>query len=96
VALVTTFYGVLSSNLIFKPFAVKLERRTKEQIIMMRMVKESVMMIAEQWHPIKVEDYLNSFLKPGERSVPDRKVLFNRDKQRINPVDEELHAEAEA
>lgn len=87
VALVTTFYGVLFSNLIFKPFAVKLERRTKEQSIMMRMVKESVIMIAEQWHPIKVEDYLNSFLKPGQRSIPDRKKLFGKDSRVIEPVE---------
>ncbi|HKJ68288.1 MAG TPA: MotA/TolQ/ExbB proton channel family protein [bacterium] len=73
VALITTFYGVIFANLIFKPFAVKLQRRTREQTIMMRMVKESILMIAEQWHPTKVEDYLNSFLKPGERQIPDRK-----------------------
>ncbi len=81
VALVTTFYGLVFSNLIFKPFAVKLERRTREQTIMMRMVKESMIMIAERWHPIKVEDYLNSFLKPGERNIPDRAKLFEESAQ---------------
>jgi len=83
VALITTFYGVIFANLIFRPFAVKLQRRTREQTIMMRMVKESILMIAEQWHPSKVEDYLNSFLKPGERQMPDRKDLF-RDKEGQN------------
>lgn len=81
VALVTTFYGVIFANLIFKPFAVKLERRTKEQTIMMRMVKESILMIAQQWHPTKVQDYLNSFLKPGERKVPDRRDLYGSERQ---------------
>lgn len=66
-ALITTFYGVLLSNLVFKPFAIKLERRTQEQILLMNMIKESVIMIAEQWAPGRIEDYLNSFLKPGER-----------------------------
>jgi len=72
-ALVTTFYGVLLSNLLFKPFAIKLERRTKEQILMMQMIKDSMIMIAEQWSPGMVEDYLNSFIKPGERRRPLRK-----------------------
>src|SRR5690625_5439382 len=31
-ALMTTFYGVLLSNLIFKPVAVKLERRTEQRV----------------------------------------------------------------
>src|SRR5690606_40720822 len=30
VALITTFYGILLANLIFKPVAVKLERRTEQ------------------------------------------------------------------
>ncbi len=71
-ALVTTFYGVLLSNLLFKPFAIKLERRTKEQILMMSMIKDSMIMIAEQWSPGMVEDYLNSLLRPGERRKPLR------------------------
>ncbi len=66
-ALVTTFYGVLLANLVFKPFAIKLERRTKEQILMMNMIKESIIMIAEKWTPSMVEDYLYSFVKPAER-----------------------------
>lgn len=66
-ALVTTFYGVLLANLVFKPFAIKLERRTTEQILMMNMIKESIIMIAEKWTPSMVEEYLYSFVKPGER-----------------------------
>ncbi len=83
VALVTTFYGVLFANLIFKPFAIKLERRTHEQMMMMRMVKESVIMIAEQWHPMKVEDYLNSFIRPGEWTKDEREAYeaFNWQKE---------------
>ena len=31
IALITTFYGVLLANLVFKPIAVKLERRTERR-----------------------------------------------------------------
>lgn len=46
VALITTFYGVLLSNLIFKPIAVKLSTRTEEEVIMMGMIIDSVKMIS--------------------------------------------------
>ncbi len=72
VALLTTFYGVLFSNLLLKPFAYKIERRTDEAVIGMRMIKESILMISERWHPVKVQDYLNSFLKPADRRIPNR------------------------
>jgi len=35
----------------------------------MRMIQESIRMIAESWHHRKVEDYLNSFVRPLERIV---------------------------
>ena len=69
VALVTTFYGLILSNLVFIPFSTKLENRTREEIENMRMIQESIRMIAESWHHRKVEDYLNSFVRPSERIV---------------------------
>ena len=68
VALITTFYGLLLSYLLFIPLAVKLEKRTDEEIQLMRMITDSIRMIKEQWHPRKVEDYLNSYLPPAKRT----------------------------
>lgn len=67
VALVTTFYGLILANLFFNPFANKLENRTRDEIETMRMIQESIRMISESWHHRKVEDYLNSFVRPAER-----------------------------
>ncbi len=67
VALVTTFYGLILANLFFIPFANKLEQRARENAEKMRMILESIRLIAESWHPRKVEDYLNSFVRPSER-----------------------------
>lgn len=72
VALVTTFYGLILSYLVFTPIAVKLEKRTEEQVHLMRMISDSIRMIREQWHPRKVEDYLNSYLPPSQRSRAKR------------------------
>lgn len=72
VALITTFYGIILANLFFKPISIKLESRTEEEILMMQMIIDSVKMISEGWHPAKVQDYMNSFLKPAERTQPNR------------------------
>ncbi|MCB2198382.1 MotA/TolQ/ExbB proton channel family protein [bacterium] len=68
VALVTTFYGLILAYLLFIPLAVKLEKRTEEEIQLMQMIIDSIRMIKEQWHPRKVEDYLNSYLPPAKRT----------------------------
>lgn len=72
VALITTFYGVILANLIFKPIAVKLYTRTEEEVILMEMIIDSVKMINEGWHPAKVQDYMNSFINPAKRVIPNR------------------------
>ena len=73
VALSTTFYGVIFSNLFFKPMAIKMEKRMREEVKLMHMVHESIVMIAQEWHPAKVQDYLNCYVRPGVRTVPNRR-----------------------
>ncbi len=74
VALVTTFYGVLLANLLFKPIAVKLEKRKEERALLARMLTASITMIREGWQPFKILDYLNSFVPPAKRKMLERKM----------------------
>ena len=67
-ALVTTFYGIILANLILKPIALKLERKTEEAVLLQNMITDSVIMIQKEWHPQKVEDYLNAYVPPGSRT----------------------------
>ncbi|MCP1673350.1 chemotaxis protein MotA [Natronocella acetinitrilica] len=62
IALLTTFYGILLANLIFKPFAVKLERRTEERLISMNMVLEGVALISQKRNPAFIQETLRSFM----------------------------------
>lgn len=62
VALLTTFYGILLANLVFKPVAVKLERRTEERLIAMNMVLEGISLISKRRLPSFIEETLNSFV----------------------------------
>lgn len=77
VALLSTFYGILLANLLFRPIAVKLERRTEERLIAMNMVLEGVSMISRRRLPSFIEETLNSFISEahdelGERPAPPR------------------------
>ena len=68
IALVTTFYGLILANLFFRPVALKLERKTEEAVLLQNMITDSVIMIQKEWHPQKVEDYLNSYVPPHART----------------------------
>lgn len=67
-ALVTTFYGLILANLLFRPIALKLERKTEEAVLLMNMITDSVIMIQKEWHPQKVEDYLSAYVPPHART----------------------------
>ncbi len=61
VALMTTLYGVLLANLIFKPVAIKLERRTEKRTMIMRMIVEGAIMLASDRGPVFIRETLKSF-----------------------------------
>ncbi|MFV8834977.1 MotA/TolQ/ExbB proton channel family protein [Aquisalimonas sp.] len=75
IALLTTFYGILLANLVFKPVAVKLERRTEERLIAMNMVLEGVALICQKRNPAFVRETLKSFMAEYQdeiREAPGR------------------------
>ncbi len=78
VALLTTFYGILLANLIFKPIAVKLERRTEERLIAMNMVLEGISLITKRRLPSFIEETLNSFVANYHDEIRDP-ALARRD-----------------
>ncbi|WP_136066770.1 motility protein A [Modicisalibacter radicis] len=71
VALLTTFYGILLANLVFKPIAVKLERRTEERLIAMNMVLEGIALISKRRLPSFIEETLNSFMATYQDEIRD-------------------------
>lgn len=74
VALLTTFYGILLANLVFKPIAVKLERRTEERLIAMNMVLEGISLIGKRRLPSFIEETLNSFVANYHDEIRDPEV----------------------
>jgi len=70
VALITTFYGALFSNLIFLPFAEKLNNKNDENKKVQTLIIEGVTLLAKKVHPLAVTERLNSYLQPAERIRP--------------------------
>ncbi|MDA3875936.1 MAG: MotA/TolQ/ExbB proton channel family protein [Halothiobacillus sp.] len=65
-ALITTLYGILLANMLFKPIALKLERRTEQRVMVMNMMVEGVMLMQQQRSPAFIRETLQSFLAHSE------------------------------
>ena len=70
VALITTLYGALVSNMLFVPISAKMKYRTKEEVTIMEIVREGVNSIAKGENPRAIRQKLESFIAPANRS-PD-------------------------
>ncbi|WP_180683679.1 motility protein A [Tepidicella baoligensis] len=71
VALMTTFYGILLANLVFKPVAVKLERRTEQRVVLMNMVMQGIAMMTAKRSPSLMRETLKSFVAHYEDEIFD-------------------------
>ena len=67
VALLTTFYGALSANLIFIPLAGKLGIYSKAETTTIEMVAEGICSIAQGDNPTVVREKLQAFISQGRR-----------------------------
>lgn len=68
VALITTFYGAVLANLLFNPMAGKLRTRHKEELLLKELMLEGIISISKGENPRIIEEKLNSFIPPKERS----------------------------
>lgn len=69
VALVCTFYGALTANLIFLPLATKLESRTEEEVLTMEVGIEGVISLYRGENPRLIQEKLHSFVAPKQRKM---------------------------
>jgi len=67
-ALITTFYGVLLSNLLFLPLAGKLKRKSEEELMVMDIMVEGVIGIHAKDHPIVLREKLLTFVPQSKRT----------------------------
>ncbi|HUU40098.1 MAG TPA: MotA/TolQ/ExbB proton channel family protein [Desulfatiglandales bacterium] len=74
IALLTTFYGVISSTLFFLPISGKLKARTMTEVINMEIIFEGAISILQNNNPLLVFERLASFIPPRERTLSDKEV----------------------
>lgn len=67
VAILTTFYGAILSNLLFLPLAGKLKARSMQEELTLQVIFEGAKSILENNNPRLVYEKLSSFLPPHER-----------------------------
>ena len=67
VALLTTFYGAVLSNMVFSPLAAKLERNSDEEMLLNNIYVTGVTSIGRQENPRRLEMLVNSLLSPADR-----------------------------
>ncbi len=78
VALVTTFYGSLLSNMILLPLATKLRTKSKDEILLKEVMIEGILSIQAGENPRIVEEKLKAFLapKPNNLRAPQQEELL--------------------
>ncbi len=69
IALTTTLYGIVLANLLFKPVAIKLERRTEQRVQLMYMVLEGISMLGQNRNPSFIRETLKSFVAEYEDEI---------------------------
>ncbi|MCU0970788.1 MAG: MotA/TolQ/ExbB proton channel family protein [Gammaproteobacteria bacterium] len=61
-AMSSTLYGILLANLVLKPLAIKMERRTQQRLVMLQMLQEGILMLYEKSHPTLIREALEAYL----------------------------------
>jgi len=67
VALLTTFYGAVLSNMVFAPLAAKIERRGAAERMLNELYLAGALSIGRRENPRRLETLLNARLPPAER-----------------------------
>lgn len=71
VAIITTFYGAVISNMIAFPIAHKLELRSAEEKTNQSLIIDAVLGIQKGLHPRIIRDALQNYVKRSDRATED-------------------------
>jgi len=71
VAMLATLYGVVLSNLVFKPIAIKIEQRTQRRIATLNVLLEGIMLVSLGRSPTVVADAMQAFINETRDEIHD-------------------------
>jgi chemotaxis protein MotA len=66
-ALITTLYGVLLANLLFKPTAAQVTEKQEQEYFRNQLITDGFVLLAEKKDALVVQDRLNAYVKPSKR-----------------------------
>ncbi|AUI85473.1 flagellar motor protein PomA [Vibrio azureus] len=69
VALLTTLYGAILSNMVFFPIADKLSLRRDQETLNRRLIMDGVLAIQDGQNPRVIDGYLKNYLNEGKRAL---------------------------
>lgn len=78
VALLTTFYGMLLSTMIFNPIAGKLKARTLLQVMNLEIIFEGAISILQDNNPFHVYEKLSSYIPASQRRPMQQKLMTQK------------------
>ena len=70
-ALITTLYGVLLANLLFKPTAAQVTEKQEQEFFRHQMITDGFILIAEKRDGMFIQDRLNAYITPSKHYIPD-------------------------
>ena len=73
-ALMSTLYGLLLANLLFRPLALKLEDRSRKQLLRMNFLADAIMMLHERQHPVLIGELMNSVQPEPAATLPPSQI----------------------
>jgi chemotaxis protein MotA len=68
VAMMSTFYGVIISNLFMLPLCAKLEERAIQSEALMHSIIEGIEAMNNREHPLRIEERINGYCVTGDLS----------------------------
>ena len=63
IALITTVYGLMLANMVFKPIAIKLEQRTEQRVALMNVLLEGVILLRMGRGPATISDQMKTLVR---------------------------------
>lgn len=71
-ALITTLYGLLLANMVFKPLAMKMEQRIEHQTMLMNFIIEGILLLHDRRHPMVIKEALTTYLQQHHDAPPEK------------------------
>lgn len=76
-AMITTVYGIIISNLLFKPLAIKMERNLSNRLLQLNALQEGVLQILNRRHPTLIRESMEAiFSNQPLRLEPERHLAL--------------------